>query len=97
MGKPVKRKTLPHHDHFSEYTEDEIAKIKAYVCVKHECPYLRGLSKSGNNSKAIAPANRCCNYSLLTGHSRGCMPDECTHYKDKNVKKRLSPISGEYI
>lgn len=74
-------KQLPRHDRFGEYTEDEINEVKKEICIKHKCPYLKDFS---------------CAYVLLTGKCRNCMPVDCTHYKDKNVKKRMSPM-GNYI
>lgn len=74
-------KQLPRHDRFGEYTEDEINEVKEEICIKHKCPYLKDF---------------ICAYALLTGKCRNCMPVDCTHYKDKNVKKRMSPM-GNYI
>lgn len=86
---------LVHHESFRDYTTEEINKIKVEVCMKHACPYLKnfkpvGLKGMGN------PECKACDYISITGHSRGCMPDECTHYLDQNVKKRINPMLGYY-
>ena len=78
------------HERFNEYTEEEILKIKKKNCIKHACPYFGaviGLSKK-NKANPNCLYNKSCNYILLAGHTRGCMPDECTHWKDENVPKR---------
>ncbi len=94
------RVNLPHHDKFSDYTPEEIAKITKNVCIKHKCPYAKfvhssGYSKKSNSTFKLA-CDRFCDYLCIAGKSRGCMPDECTHYKDKNVKRRINPMSGIY-
>ena len=73
------------HENFREYTEKEINAIKRDVCTKHQCPYLGSVTNYKSNVTINA---RCCNYMLYTGKMRDCMPDECTHYKDKNVKHK---------
>lgn len=76
------------HEHFREYTLKEINQIKKDVCVKNKCPYLGVVWNNPNKKKGdIDYANKCCNYILYKGYRRDCMPDECTHYLDKNVKK----------
>lgn len=82
------------HKHFREYTAGEIARIKEETCVKHKCPYLgRLFTCNAYNHKDSSMSNKTCNYCLYTGKVRGCMPDECTHYKDnvnqlKELKKK---------
>lgn len=73
------------HEHFSEYTEEELKEIKLKVCTKHKCPYMSFVANTNKNTAAI---NKCCNYILYTGKMRGCMPDDCKHYLDKNVKRK---------
>ena len=85
-------KQLPRHDRFGEYTEDEINEVKEEICMKYKCPYLKDLTKQ----KYKAGSTTHCAYALLAGKCRNCMPVDCTHYKDKNVKKRMSPL-GNYI
>lgn len=76
------------HEHFREYTREEIVEIKQKVCLKHKCPYLQKINDY--LGKGTGPSNNICNYIGKTGHMRGCMPDECKHWKDKNVPKRDS-------
>lgn len=78
----------PLHEHFSEYTNEELIHIKKEVCLAHRCPYL-SRTRSNIGVKKATPQNTICNYILMAGHSRGCMPDVCTHYNDTNVKKHL--------
>lgn len=82
------------HENFRDYTEKEITRIKKRVCIKHNCPYLNSIS---HVSKATEKSllNKCCFYAVYAEHSRGCMPDECTHWKDKNVKK--TRFNSDYI
>lgn len=74
------------HENFREYTKEEIDKIKLKVCIKHNCPYIGVMNDSMKNCKDVT--RKICNYILYTGHMRDCMPDDCKHYKDKNVVKR---------
>lgn len=95
------RKPLPHHENFREYSLEEIAKVKKEVCKKHKCPYMKLTHSSGYLKKVEYSAfnNACntyCDYLCMTGKRRDCMPDKCTHYKDKNVKKRINPKTGFY-
>lgn len=79
---------MPLHENFREYTKEEIEHIKRDVCIKNHCPYLGRIDKcNAYNGKDTSPSNRLCNYLTYTGKMRGCMPDECTHYKDKDVKR----------
>lgn len=75
------------HDNFRDYTKEEIIEIKQKVCIKHKCPYLQKIHDyAGKNSNS--PLTNICNYILMTGHMRGCMPDECKHWNDTNVKRK---------
>ena len=73
------------HERFREYTKEELVSIKEKVCLKHGCPYLGKINDSIGKSGAM---NNICNYICYTGHMRGCMPDDCKHWKDKNVTKK---------
>ena len=74
------------HEHFREYTIDEIIEIKRTVCIAHKCPYLARMSDYAN---ASAIHNNMCAYLEWTGHSRDCMPDECTHWmEEKQINKK---------
>ena len=74
------------HEHFRQYTKEELVEIKHKVCFKHNCPYLQKINDY--IGKSLGVGNNICDYIGKTGHMRGCMPDECTHWKDKNVKKK---------
>ncbi len=74
------------HDSFRDYTTEEIIEIKKKVCIAHKCPYLQKLHEY--SGKGTSPLGNICNYIVLTGHMRGCMPDECTHWNDTNVKRK---------
>lgn len=75
------------HEHFRDYTAEEIAEIKQKVCIKHKCPYLQKIHDYAGKSKMSANAN-ICDYFCITGRIRECMPDDCTYWKDKDVKKK---------
>lgn len=74
------------HENFREYTKEEIADIKQNVCLKHKCPYLQKINDYSGKSMGVG--NNICDYIGKTGHMRGSMPDDCKHWKDKNVNKR---------
>ena len=76
------------HERFSEYTKEEVEQLKKDVCIKNKCPYLGLIHDSGTVNQKNSPNNKTCNYILFTGHMRNCMPDECTHYLDTDVKKK---------
>lgn len=71
--------TKPLHENFREYTAAELNKIKVEICIRHKCPYA---------SNVAAASSTVCNYILIEQHSRGCMPDVCEYWKNKDVKKR---------
>lgn len=78
-------------DNFGQRSVDQVNKVKRNVCIKHNCPYLTCTDDGHSNYKPNTKAwlnNKCCNFSLITGHSRGCNPEDCKHWQDKNVKKR---------
>ena len=85
---------LARHDNFKEYTKKELNDVKRNVCIANKCPYMKKMvvqARSNDN------ANGCyCDYISMTGHSRGCLPIDCTHYKDENVKKRVVFADGDY-
>ncbi len=74
------------HENYREYTSDELKAIKKEVCEKHKCPYMKVVHDNGMNPKFSV--KHSCDYILYTGKSRGCMPDECEHWKDENVGKK---------
>lgn len=88
-------KQLPRHENFGDYTVSEINDVKKHVCMAHKCPYLRRLQQQSGSYKNHVPS-AYCDYISLTGHSRGCLPVDCTHYNDTGVKKRVKPIRVSY-
>ena len=85
------------HEHFREYTAEDIKYILNNVCIKHDCPYLRALTGQTTNPRYpnTMYMNKCCMYIDVIGHSRGCMPDECTHYDDQ-IKSKKRRYKDEY-
>lgn len=65
------------HEKWSQYTIGDLNYIHRSHCRK--CPYVGTLEHY-----------HTCDYILLAGHSRGCTPEECEHYKDKVTKRRVS-------
>lgn len=87
---------LPRHENFRDYTKSEIDEVKKHVCVAHNCPYKRTMHQfTGRQKDNVTQV--FCDYISLTGHSRGCLPVDCTHYNDTNVRKKSLPMEGEYI
>ena len=80
-------KLTPLHEHFREYTAEELLRIKHNHCVAHKCPYLSKISWASKHRGTVGSNKQLmCNYILVAGHSRGCMPDVCAHWADKGVK-----------
>lgn len=76
------------HERFEEYTKEEIKTILKENCMAHNCPYLCGLNTARDKRRAKEVLiNKCCMYLVRAHKMRDCMPDECEHWKDKNVKK----------
>lgn len=77
-----------------QYSPNEIYRIKRKKCRK--CPYRGSFSSSDGAGTTI-----CCDYLLLTGQSRGCLPDVCTHHLDdfqrreNTFKSSFKPIPKE--
>lgn len=83
------------HEEFRQYTKEEIAGIKRKVCAKHNCIYFSSLHDANTKAAKDGYTNKVCNYILHTGHMRGCMPDECKHWKEKNVKKKRNKFAND--
>lgn len=79
MGRPKK---LPHHDHYRDYTLEELNRITTEVCIKHKCPYLSTAAIG-----STVPGKMECTRFMYTGKRMGCMPDECKHYEEKAALK----------
>lgn len=94
-------KKKPLHERWRDYTEEEINDIKRNVCIAHECPYFSALFDGQGTSKediARTPGGRYCDYICLTGKPRGCMPDQCTKWKDRDrVVKRQNAYGARYV
>ena len=54
-------------------------------CKQNNCIYKAPLGNGGKE--------RCCYYMVITGHSRGCPPDQCDKYK--TVRRRRTKTSIE--
>ena len=87
---------MPLHDNFRDYTVEEISKIKADICVKYKCPYLSSFTTCNDRNGKGTATYKAGNYILFTGKARDCMPDECKHYLDKNVKNKKFGIVNQF-
>lgn len=76
------------HKNWKDYTDKEIRNIIEEKCKK--CPYASGKAYL----KADGVSAITCDYIGVTGHSRGCKPDECEHYLDD--PKRVKEIREDY-
>ena len=78
------------HEHWREYTQEEINQIKRDVCMAHKCPYISKINwhigKQGAQHNG-SMVQYTCNYILIQQRSRDCMPDVCEYWKDKKVKR----------
>lgn len=70
---------------WSEMKESEINSLKKKQCMK--CLYFSTLSKNYMNSAS-------CDYILITGKMRGCLPTECVEKGVFKGKKRRRLKSG---
>ena len=70
---------MPAHKAWREYNKKEIQKIIDTKCSK--CPYAGTVGASSGTPKII------CDYLSITKKMRGCYPEDCTHYLDKDVYK----------
>lgn len=77
---------MPLHERWALYPRKEINAIKEKVCIKHKCPYTKKINDYTGHSTSINYI--FCDYLAYTGHSRGCLPEECTHWQDTGVPKR---------
>lgn len=78
----VRKKSKKKNKRWKDYTAEDIRDIVKERCLK--CPY-----SSRTQWKNFGLASVYCDYLSIMGHSRGCMPYECEHYKDdaKPVQK----------
>lgn len=68
---------------FTQRTPAEIEDNLKERCIK--CPY-RGV---------VSTFGIMCNYLSIVGHSRGCDPFECEHYKENiDITKSISLATG---
>lgn len=103
-----KKPGTPLHEDFRDYTAEELNEIKKNVCIAHHCPYVGKVSSSWSKGKHQPISNAICNYILMAEHSRGCMPDVCTHWNEHPTKSACrsqeslneifsnSPVSDDY-
>lgn len=71
------------HEHWRDYTEEEINEIKKRVCIDNDCPYLKYFN-GGGATKCIDLAY--CDYLIMAG-KHPPRAEVCEHYKDQNVKQ----------
>ena len=83
-------KKKPLHNNFRDYTKEEVDRIKKEVCFAHKCPYISKLPTTYRNGIKQSSLTSTCDYFLVTGKRRGCMPDLCKHYEDKIDKKEIA-------
>ena len=76
-----------HHDHWREYTDAEIGKVKREHCVKCLYSSYNG-KKTGEQKKHFA--SMTCDYGLYEGNPylQRPRPDECPYWKHKKTGKR---------
>lgn len=75
------------HKNWKDYTAKDIRKIVEEKCQK--CPYA---CKAFAKSEGLSAVT--CDYIGVTGHNRGCFPDECEHYLDD--PKQVKEIREDY-
>lgn len=67
---------------WEKMTESEILKIK-----KDKCQYCRFAIRTNTDNNNLGAT--ICDFIGITGHSRGCRPDECDKFeKSANGKRR---------
>lgn len=72
---------------WNDYTERNIADIKNRDCVK--CYYASRYDANVTNKTAMT-----CDYLLITGHMRGCLPGTCREngkFKIRTKKRVVKP------
>jgi hypothetical protein len=63
------------HEHWRDYTDEEILEYKRKVCIAHKCKYL----KHFNGDEQV---NAYCDYLCMTGHIPP-RAEVCEHWKDE--------------
>lgn len=74
---------LPYAKDWGKRSAEEINRVKKEHCQKHKCPYLK---KSLSCNVMYVKGACFCDYLCMTGHMRGCAPEDCTHWKDEVIK-----------
>lgn len=64
------------HEHWRDYTEDEVNHLKRTICIAHDCPYL----KYFNNSSKDDASQAYCDYLCMVGHVPPRV-EVCEHWK----------------
>lgn len=77
-----RKSTKKNKKKWRDYTAKDVQDIVKERCMN--CPY-----SSRTQWKNFGLASVYCDYLSIVGHSRGCMPYECEHYKDdtEHIKK----------
>ena len=73
---------------FASRSISEVNEIKRDHCYKKKCPYLKRLGGVGAADLHHSIGHTYCAYLKLAGERRNCLPENCEHYKDKNVVLR---------
>ena len=72
------------HEHWRDYTDEEILEYKRKVCIANKCKYL----KHFNGDEQV---NAYCDYLCMTGTVRKGRPEDCEHWKDEDIVKPEQP------
>lgn len=87
---------MPLHEHWREYSEKEIYDIQKQNCIRNNCQYLKPIGpeikEDDEKSKRLY-----CDYLCMTGKLRGCLPEECRHWKDPAVPKNKKNIFKDFL
>lgn len=70
------------HERWYEYTTREINRTKREKCIN--CKYSKRVGTSGSGT-GNGIGNIFCDYLSMTGHRRGCRPEECPYYEERGV------------
>lgn len=83
------------HERWYEYTTREINKTKKDKCIN--CKYSKRVGTSGsgtgngrgaemairNSGAKVNIGNIFCDYLSMTGHKRGCKPEDCPYFEER--------------
>lgn len=85
---------MPLHEKWSQYTAEEIRKIKVTKCIK--CIHLG--ARDGASREAAKDASMfTCSYLLNTGHRRPWRPEDCPKMTGKRKRERKAITYGKAV